>query len=330
MSSNYMLHPQKNTSGEPRKVGLELEFLGVSLRSTADCIAREFNGISVCENEHFYTIKSDGLGCFHVELDSGLIHRLCEEKDNRDEDELRGMLSSITHDVVHSAVDEIAPNEVVTPPLNAKELKKFELVVDALRRLGAQGTKSSWAHAFGLHINADVVELSAQHLLAVMQSYCLLHDYIVDGMEVDMTRKVARYAAPYPEMYVQHILQENYQPNMEQLITDYLVHNPTRNRALDMLPIFKLIDEDLIESRLRNQLIKERPAFHFRLPNSRIDEEDWSIASELAWWQDIEFLASHDALRKQMARAYIESAQNPWWHLDQSAWRKEVGQWLPQ
>ena len=83
---------------------------------------------------------------------------------------------------------------------------------------------------------------------------------------------------------------------MDQLIDDYLTHNPTRNRALDMLPLFRHIDEQRVINVVDDDRIKARPTFHYRLPNCQIDEPDWGLIRAWRDWLQVEALAA-DATR---------------------------------
>jgi hypothetical protein len=123
-------------------------------------------------------------------------------------------------------------------------------------------------------------------------------------MHIDISRRLRVYAENYPHEYALHIINPKYQPNTETLIDDYITHTPTRNRGLDMFPVFMFMDEDRVRRRMDNPRIKKRPTFHFRMPNCEIDDPSWSIEKEWKRWQVLEALAWDHTLRAEMAATY--------------------------
>lgn len=81
-----------------------------------------------------------------------------------------------------------------------------------------------------------------------------MQDFLNKDAKVDIARKITPYIDNFPKEYIIKILQEDYKPTMEELIQDYLKFNPTRNRSLDMLPIFAYINE----KQVRKILPKEK------------------------------------------------------------------------
>lgn len=81
-------------------------------------------------------------------------------------------------------------------------------------------------------------------------------------------------------------------------------HQSGRNYALDMLPIFAHLDPKFIRRTLDEPLNKPRPAFHFRMPNCRIDEPNWRFATEWHHWLAVERVAHDDELRADLMEHY--------------------------
>lgn len=119
-----------------------------------------------------------------------------------------------------------------------------------------------------------------------------MQEWLFERSQLDLARQITRYTAPFPTSYVEQIIANDYAPSLEQLMDDYLAANPTRNRALDMLPLFAHLDEDRVRATIDDARIKSRPTFHYRLPNSEIGDPQWSIF--VAWkdWLKIETLAN--------------------------------------
>lgn len=87
---------------------------------------------------------------------------------------------------------------------------------------------------------------------------------------------------------------------------DYLAHNPTRNRPLDMLPLLAHLDSRrVLHAAEDKHLVKARPAFHYRLPNCMIDEPAWTLAQEWNRWVAVERLAADPEKLASMSRDYL-------------------------
>ncbi len=102
------------------------------------------------------------------------------------------------------------------------------------------------------------------------------------------------------------MLQPDYPADVGRLIDDYLEHNPTRNRPLDLLPVLAYLDKDRVMSKVEDpHLVKARPAYHYRLPNCLTDEPNWRIAREWNTWVAVERLAADADKLAAMSRDYI-------------------------
>jgi hypothetical protein len=100
------------------------------------------------------------------------------------------------------------------------------------------------------------------------------------------------------------VLAPGYAPDQAGLIDNYLHANPTRNRELDMLPLFAWIDEDRVRSCVPDARIKARPTFHYRLPDARIGDPGWSLALEWNRWCVVERLAADAERLAAMSEAW--------------------------
>jgi hypothetical protein len=105
---------------------------------------------------------------------------------------------------------------------------------------------------------------------------------------------------------VRRLAEADYRPFLAELIDDYLAANPTRNRDLDLLPLLLFLDEARVRAVLPNEKINGRPAFHYRLPDSRVSDPGWSIAPEWNRWVAVERLAADPERLEMVGRAYLE------------------------
>jgi hypothetical protein len=200
--------------------------------------------------------------------------------------------------------------------------------VPTLQRKGAQGTQSSLLYAFGLQLNIEVHSLKPDWVIPVLQAFLLLYDALVKAGNVDLSRQLSPYVKPFPGSYVRHVLQPGYRPEMGKLIDDYLEHNQTRNRPLDMLPLFAEVDRKrVMAAPVERELIKPRPALHYRLPNCEIDDPDWNLARPFNAWAEVEHLAA-DPDRLDAARTeYLRRPAQALGHLADE-WARRIRDWF--
>lgn len=102
-----------------------------------------------------------------------------------------------------------------------------------------------------------------------------------------------------------------YSPDLAALIDDYLAANPTRNRALDMLPLFAHLDEPRVRAAIDDPQIKSRPTYHYRLPDSRVRMPGWNITREWQRWLVVEHVAADPELAARIAGAYLAYVDAP-------------------
>ncbi|MEQ8290436.1 MAG: amidoligase family protein [Gammaproteobacteria bacterium] len=301
--------PQKTKTeqGTERHVGFEFEYSGISLDDSVSLVAGLVKGSVRKKNAFLYEIEQPEFGPFGVELDASLLK---EEKYKQflgdvgiDLDELdqEKKLERVLKDLAETVV----PVEIVSPPLPMSKMNIVEDLTETLRKGKAKGSGASILYAFGLHINIEACSQEADYLLSHIRAYALLYDWICEVSDVDLTRQVSRYIKEYPDDYLEVLLDNDYRPDINGLIDDYLRLVKSRNFALDMMPCFADIDEDKVMRKATEpELIKPRPAFHYRLPNCLIDEEDWNVANEWQYWLAIEKLAANSTLLEQLTNDY--------------------------
>ena len=105
-----------------------------------------------------------------------------------------------------------------------------------------------------------------------LQAYLVLSPWLRASIDVDATRRLLPFVRPFPEAYVRKVLAADYRPDLHGLVADYLAANPTRFRELDLLPLFAYLVPEQYYATPADPLVKPRPAFHYRLPDSRVDD----------------------------------------------------------
>jgi hypothetical protein len=128
-------------------------------------------------------------------------------------------------------------------------------------------------------------------------------------IDVDPMRRILPYIDPFPLAYIRKILRGDYAPDISALIDDYIADNPTRNRELDMLPLFAHLDEDRVRRQLDDPLIKSRPTYHYRLPDTNFNKSGWGAVEEWNRWVIVERLAANPERLARLAELFLQ--RNP-------------------
>jgi len=330
MTTRFRDLPWQHTpDGSPRRVGVEIEMAGVALDVMAEAVREEFGGWISSEGPFVTHVHDTEFGDFEVELDARVLKdRRYREQLKRLGIELDAEDSATLDRWLADAAGRLVPHEIVAPPVPLEVLPRIDRVRAALQKKGARGTESSLLYAFGLQLNIEAHSLEADWLTSILKAFVLLYEALVKAGNIDFSRKLSPYIKPFPGSYVRHVLQPGYRPDITELIDDYLEHNPTRNRPLDMLPLFTEIDrERVMAAPVERDLIKPRPALHYRLPNCEIDDPDWTLARPFNGWAQVEHLAADP---DRLDAAGSEYLQRPAQALGQLAdeWAKRFRDWF--
>jgi hypothetical protein len=79
-----------------------------------------------------------------------------------------------------------------------------------------------------------------------------------------------------------------------------------------MLPVLYGLRPSIVKAALGPEelrLVKARPAFHYRLPDCKVDLPGWSVAQPWRQWVFIESLAHDTALLDELINAWRVSAE---------------------
>jgi hypothetical protein len=306
---------------EARKVGVELEFGGLTLERICEIVQRVVGGEIDQESRYAAVLNDTRMGKIKVELDAvlftefklrGMLQGLPMAKDKRD-------LTDIVEEALASEARKWVPFELVFPPLPFDRVGELDEISKALSS-EAEGTGASIYNAFGLHFNPELPQVDAATALRYLRAFLVLFESLKQAHDIDLTRQMTPFITPFPRAYLKLVLNPGYHPDQEQLIKDYLEHNATRNRALDLLPLFAHMNKDLVRQRLPDEKINSRPTLHYRLPNCRIDDPQWTISKEWHVYLKVEELADNeDELSSRLQHAHYQIA-NPirsllkrWW-----------------
>lgn len=311
-TDDFEMPPEtENAEGVERRVGFELEFAGLELDRAADAVVELFGGRVVADGSYRYRIVGARMGTFTLEVDARVL------RDRRYLEQLRRLGIPVDEARVREPIEKVlgwmaellVPFEVATPPIPLSQLRRVEELRAALAERQALGTGSSLRYAFGLHLNPESPALDVGTVLRHLRAFLALYGWLVESSEIDVTRSLTSFIDPFPADYRRLVLDPAYRPSMEALAADYLEHNPTRNRPLDLLPLFAhVLGKEALTALEEDELVRPRPAFHYRLPNCRIDEPGWTVAAEWNRWVEVERLAARP---KALARFCSTARDEP-------------------
>lgn len=310
MTQNNFKTPPKTTnlSGSERSVGFEFEFTGVEMDEASEIVQSLYGGEVNQVSTFEFDVEETRFGDFKLELDAQLLRDKKYEK----------LLKTVGIDLakfkniesiegsLKDAASSIVPFEIITPPIPLSSMHELNKLVEALRERKAEGTGSSFLYAFGLHINPEIADDSPQSLLNHLRAYVMLDPWIRKDSAINMSRRITPYINVYKEDYIKLILNPAYRPGLDQLITDYFNYGNSRNRPLDLLPLFMQLNQGLTASLIEDTLTSSRPTYHYRLPNCSLEDESWSIAKEWNRWVLVEIMAADQKMVDQYSRAWLK------------------------
>lgn len=318
------------SAGHARRVGVEIEFAGLRIDEITQLVQGLYGGEIQRLSRFEQKVIGTRWGDFGIEIDVRLLkdrgYLKFLEKTGVELDE-----ASLAHaeDLLARIAATLVPHEIVCPPIPLEEAEQLERLRESLQQHHALGTKASLRYAFGLQFNPEIPALDAATVLAYLRAFFLLIDWLEQRSEVALSRRMTPFINPFPQHYVRRVLEPDYAPSLAQLIDDYLLANPTRNRPLDMLPLLAHLDETRVKTTLQGKDIKirSRPTFHYRLPNCLIDDPEWSIAREWSGWVAVDDLAQDAEKLRLMSADYLEERAQLSLGYDED-WAEQVEAWL--
>ena len=277
-----------NADGETRLVGVEIEFANVDVGRTASIVCDLYGGEQDIKSPHHVSVRDTSLGDFEIELDWQGAHKA----NTADEAYRFADVEGRVREALGHAVTDLVPAEVVCPPIPWDRLGELRALFDELREFGAEGTDERLLYGFGLHLNPEVAEVSTDYAFRNLQAYVILEEWLRETINIDVTRRMLPHINSFPDRYLRLLSCDSYSPDMKTLIHDYTTENQTRNRGLDMMPLFRHLDEATLLASFKDaNLVKARPTFHYRLPNAQLSDANWDAVVEWNRWVEVEKLA---------------------------------------
>ena len=323
-----------NERGEIRTVGFELEYANLGIAESVQLVQELYGGTVQKENRFRQQVVGTRLGDFTIEFDLTLLTEKRYKKpfESFDIHIEKYKLGSHTleeelEDALENVIGKLFPYEIACPPVACNQLYELEKLREALHQHHAEGTKSFLTNAFGTHINIETPDTRTTTMLAYLRAFLLLYPWLLDVGHTDLARRVSPFIDPFPEEYAALVLQQKYNPDLEELIKDYHTYNPDRNRPLDLYPLFAYLRNELLAQYPDIGKVKARKTFHYRLPNSSISQPEWSLAEEWNNWVAVEELANDKAKIAQLSMEYLTLKEETLIGFD-TKWTKRIKQWL--
>lgn len=315
----------RTENGGERRVGVELEFSGIGYEKLVQTACALLDG-RVGRRDYYETVIETDHGHYLVELDSAPVKALRDEREADLPEPLRQIRDGAM-DLVEAVAERIVPLEIVSPPLPFSRLHLVEQLCTGLREAGALGSRHAAYFAFGLQLNPELPATDARTILNYLRAFAGLYEWLRERQQLDFSRKLTTYINPWSRQYVDLILDVHYRPDRYHLALDYLEYNPTRNRALDLMPLWAELEPDLLWQCVDDPRIKARPTLHYRLPDCDIDNPDWGFHHVWNDWVAVEALANNEALLADFIEAFRARRK---WSFDNIGrdWIKECDSWV--
>jgi hypothetical protein len=285
--------------GSLRRVGVEVEFLGPSAQVAAQALAHDLGGACETVDPHAFKVAGTHIGDLLIETDLRHVH-----PDQHPELGLR--LDRRVAAWLGTMVSPFVPRELITAPIPIARLPEMDRVVQSLRAAGARGRGTVLWDSLGLHFNVDPPRLDAATVTAFLKAFLIAGHRLRQEIVRGSVRRSLVLPPDYPLAYKRRVLDPDYWPDLTNLTEDYLTANPTRRRALDLLPLLAHFDEERVRSVLPHEKIGSRPVFHYRLPQAHLSDPAWSIMPDWERWLVVERLAMTPLRLAEMGQELLD------------------------
>jgi hypothetical protein len=304
------------------RIGFEIEFTGLSAPEAARLVRDALGGVIAEETPHKATLEDTPLGRVKFELDTRFASPAKDDPSFLDQalDELE--LRQAAADILSSVV----PVEMITGPLERACFDDLDRAIGALRDAGAQGTYDHPLSAYGLHLNIELDPLDEGRAIRVAAAYAFVEPWLRRVLEVDLLRRVTPFIDPYPRDYVEALgtlFAGGETPRLTAFLRLYAQWNATRNRGLDMWPLLGALNAVAAEIALGAPVKNPRPAFHYRLPDSRLSRPGWTPREEVRRWDAIERIADAP---ERLARARDACLDFLGWRIMRPGYEAEIAE----
>lgn len=274
---------------QERYTGVEVEFSGLTEREAAEVVVELWGGSITNLEPHVVDVSGTELGTMKIELDTAWK----KEADSR------------LVDTLLEWSRKVVPVEIVTDPLPSKDVQKIDQLMNALARSGAEGSKDSVLLALGIHLNTEVASETADFIVPVVRAFAFVEQWLRTSDPPDISRRLLPFIDPWPREFIDRCAEEGSGWRLDDLRDTYLDIVASRNHGLDLLPLLENIFPEHVRAALpKGQAKGGRPTWHYRLPETNLAVDDWSIAYEWNRWVLVERVAADADLLGDLANAW--------------------------
>lgn len=279
--------------GAPRRIGIEIEFGAMAPDFAARLATRRLGGRMRALSAAEWRIEGSAIGDVKVYLDTAL----------------RPTGDEWAAEAGVAVARQVVPIEIVTEPLPQDALPRLERLCRALRLAGAEGSRRHVVHGYGLHLNVALADPErGGDLPRIARAFALLEPWLRARDPLDFSRRVLPFTQPFPDAFVDAVAGLGPAAGPHDLFDLIDVHIASRNHGLDLLPAYAHLAPDRFAGhRGASGAVSARPAYHYRMPESRVDEPAWSLSYEWRRWWLVELLAESDTLPTRLAAAWADA-----------------------
>ncbi|SFD03485.1 amidoligase family protein [Tropicimonas isoalkanivorans] len=287
--------PDRGTPGsaQERKVGVEIEFGSISPDDALNCIVDTFGGTVERKAAGDWAVTGGRYGDIALYLDTKL-------------------RPATDTPLARAGVElgrVLVPLEVVTEPLPQAALPKVETVISRLAEAGAAGSDASLLRGYGLHLNVELSDARAgSDMPRVALAFCLLESWLRHRDPPDPSRRILPFTDPLPDALTAELARAWPDLDLSRLLNALAKHVSSRNYALDLLPAWSAVAPESFARDVGNAgSVSARPAYHYRMPNCRIGNSNWSLSYEWNRWALVEAVATDDRRLSELVLARLQS-----------------------
>ena len=261
--------------GGGRRVGVEIEFALVDAPAAAAAVASAIGGEVRHHGPHMAVLEGSPIGTVRFELDT----RFAKPAEGPRPDRPRARGAGPARGGGRHALRGGARRDGDRAARRRGARRPSTRPSRRCASAGAVGTRHSPVNAFGMHLNIALVPCAPSWRNPHRRGLCLRRAVAAPadgGRSRPPGDALRRSLSAGLSARARAGLRRAPAPDLGRFISLYADWNPTRNRGLDMWPLLGHLDQEAAEAALGGPVKNPRPAFHYRLPDSDVENPAWT------------------------------------------------------